>query len=101
MGLFKLFSRGKPAPEPVQEEPTAPAEGPLTLRITNLQGQGDRERQEDSFALVNPAQGEPRDRQGLLALVADGMGHGGRQSRQPVGGGSVPRWTPTCSTPSA
>lgn len=74
MGLFKLFSRGKPAPEPLPEEPAAPAEGPLTLRIANLQGQGDRERQEDSFALVNPAQGEPRDRQGLLALVADGMG---------------------------
>ena len=74
MGLFKLFSRGKPAPEPVPEEPAAPAEGPLTLRIANLQGQGDRERQEDSFALVNPAQGELRDRQGLLALVADGMG---------------------------
>ena len=74
MGLFKLFSRGKPASEPVQEEPTAPAEGPLTLRIANLQGQGDRERQEDSFALVNPAHGELRDRQGLLALVADGMG---------------------------
>lgn len=74
MGLFKLFSRGKPASEPVPEEPTAPAEGPLTLRIANLQGQGDRERQEDSFALVNPAQGELRDRQGLLALVADGMG---------------------------
>lgn len=74
MGLFKLFSRGKPAPEPVPEEPAAPAEGPLTLRIANLQGQGDRERQEDSFALVNPAHGELRDRQGLLALVADGMG---------------------------
>ena len=36
MGLFKLFSRGKPASEPVPEEPTAPAEGPLTLRIANL-----------------------------------------------------------------
>ena len=74
MGLFKLFSRRKPASEPVPEEPTAPAEGPLTLRIANLQGQGDRERQEDSFAIVNAASGELQQAQGLLALVADGMG---------------------------
>ena len=74
MGLFKLFSREKtPAPEPVQP-PVLPEEGPPVLRLANVQGQGDRERQEDSFALVNPAQGELRDRQGLLALVADGMG---------------------------
>lgn len=74
MGLFKLFSRGKPASEPVPEEPTAPAEGPLTLRIANLQGQGDRERQEDSFAIVNAADAQLQEAQGLLALVADGMG---------------------------
>ena len=74
MGLFKLFSRGKPAPERVPEEPAAPAEGPLTLQITNVQGQGDRERQEDSFAIVNAAGGELQQAQGLLALVADGMG---------------------------
>ena len=74
MGLFKLFSREKtPAPEPVRP-PVLPEEGPPVLRLANVQGQGDRERQEDSFALVNPAQGELRDRQGLLALVADGMG---------------------------
>ena len=74
MGLFKLFSRGKPASEPVPEEPTAPAEGPLTLRIANLQGQGDRERQEDSFAIANAADAALQKSQGLLALVADGMG---------------------------
>lgn len=74
MGLFKLFSRGKPAPEPVREEPAAPAEGPLTLQITNVQGQGERERQEDSFAIANAAGLELQRAQGLLALVADGMG---------------------------
>ena len=74
MGLFKLFSREKtPAPEPVQP-PALREEGPLTLRIANLQGQGDRERQEDSFAIVNAASGELQQAQGLLALVADGMG---------------------------
>ena len=74
MGLFKLFSRGKPAPERVPEEPAAPAEGPLTLRIANVQGQGERERQEDSFAIANAAGLELQRAQGLLALVADGMG---------------------------
>ena len=74
MGLFKLFSRGKPAPERVPEEPAAPAEGPLTLRIANLQGQGDRERQEDSFAIVNAADAQLQEARRLLALVADGMG---------------------------
>ena len=74
MGLFKLFSRGKPAPERVPEEPAAPAEGPLTLRIANVQGQGDREQQEDSFAIANAADAVLQESQGLLALVADGMG---------------------------
>ena len=74
MGLFKLFSREKtPAPEPVQP-PVLPEEGPLALQIANLQGQGDRERQEDSFAIANAAGGELQQAQGLLALVADGMG---------------------------
>lgn len=74
MGLFKLFSRGKPAPEPVREEPPALEEGPLAFRVANVQGQGERERQEDSFAIVNAADPELQQTQGLLALVADGMG---------------------------
>ena len=89
MGLFKLFSRGKPAPEPVREEPAAPAEGPLTLQITNVQGQGERERQEDSFAIANAAGLELQRAQGLLALVADGMGgmEDGKEASQ---------WTAEC-----
>ncbi len=74
MGLFKLFSREKtPAPEPVQP-PVLPEEGPLALQIANLQGQGERERQEDSFAIANAADAALQKSQGLLALVADGMG---------------------------
>ncbi len=74
MGLFKLFSREKhpPAPpQPAPKEPAAPMEGPLVLRAANVQGQGDRERQEDSFAILGAAAPEE---QGLFALVADGMG---------------------------
>lgn len=74
MGLFKLFSREKARqPEPVPEPP-APAEGPLAFLIANVQGQGERERQEDSFAVVNAADPELQKARGLLALVADGMG---------------------------
>ena len=77
MGLFKLFSREKravPPPEPPREELVFRAEGPLVLRIANVQGQGDRERQEDSFAIANAADAALQAGQGLLALVADGMG---------------------------
>ena len=74
MGLFKLFSRGNPAPPPPPGPETPPETGPLTLQIANVQGQGERERQEDSFAIVNAADPELQQTQGLLALVADGMG---------------------------
>lgn len=89
MGLFKLFSRGKPAPEPVREEPAALAEGAPALRIANVQGQGDRERQEDSFAIVNAADPELQGTRGLLALVADGMG--GMED-----GKAASQWTAEC-----
>lgn len=72
MGLFKLFSREKARTPESGPEPTL--EGPLVLRAANVQGQGDRERQEDSFAIVNAADLELQKSQGLLALVADGMG---------------------------
>lgn len=74
MGLFKLFSREKARPPEPVPEPPAREEGPLTIRVANVQGQGERERQEDSFAIVNAAGPELQETQGLLALVADGMG---------------------------
>lgn len=74
MGLFKLFSRGNPAPPPPPGPENPPETGPLALQIANVQGRGERERQEDSFAIVNAADPELQKTQGLLALVADGMG---------------------------
>lgn len=76
MGLFKLFSREKRASPPLESagEAALPEEGQLTFCIANVQGQGDRERQEDSFAIANAADVCLQKTQGLLALVADGMG---------------------------
>ncbi len=77
MKLFRLFSRGKPEAaslKPAQEAQVPREAGPPVLRAANVQGQGGRERQEDSFAIANAAGGELQQAQGLLALVADGMG---------------------------
>ncbi len=74
MGLFRLFSRGKQEAAPPEPSPVLQEAGPPVLRLANIQGQGDRERQEDSFAIVNAAGGELQQARGLLALVADGMG---------------------------
>lgn len=46
----------------------------LTYRAANLQGQGSRPNQEDSFAFVNAMDVTKIRREGLLAVVADGMG---------------------------
>ena len=46
----------------------------ISYRIGNLQGIGSRERQEDSFAFANAMDVTEMRRQGLLAIVADGMG---------------------------
>lgn len=74
MGLFRLFSRGKQEAAPPEPPPVPQEAGPPVLRLANVQGQGDRERQEDSFAVVNAADPQLQEAQGLLALVADGMG---------------------------
>ena len=39
-----------------------------------MQGIGCRERQEDSFALLNASNAQEMERQGLFAVVCDGMG---------------------------
>ena len=79
MGLIdRLFRRGgSPAPAPTPAEKPAPQEEPAAppvLLAGNLQGMGDREGQEDSFALVNLTPQEEQEPRGLLAVVADGMG---------------------------
>ena len=74
MGLFRLFSQGKRESPPPESSPTPQEAGSPVLRLANVQGLGDRERQEDSFAIVNAADAKLQEARGLLALVADGMG---------------------------
>ena len=72
---------------PLQEEPLSrtvapPAPGAaaglprrrISYRVANLQGLGRRERQEDAFAFINAMDVTEMRRNGLLAVVADGMG---------------------------
>ena len=74
MGLFDgLFRRQRRVTEDAvtarMDEPKSPG-----IRVGNVQGIGGRERQEDSFAICNAAEGEALKTQGLFAVVADGMG---------------------------
>ena len=48
--------------------------GGLRFQAANVQGIGDREDQEDSFALLNASDAAALRREGLFAVVADGMG---------------------------
>ena len=89
MGLFDaLFRRSRPAESiPVQPaaKPDAPeGTGPLAIHVANLQGIGEREEQEDSFAVLNATALAELSSQGIFALVADGMGgmEGGRQASE-------------------
>lgn len=74
MGLLDhLFGRGRRVTEDaVTVELTAPKSP--ALRVGNVQGLGARERQEDSFAICNASDPEALERQGLFAVVCDGMG---------------------------
>lgn len=87
MGLFDgLFRRSrKPAAPPLAPLPRETGSGRRispqpelaavpVLRVGNIQGTGGRERQEDSFAVLNAASPDLIQTQGLLAVVADGMG---------------------------
>ena len=74
MSMFdRLFGRARRVTEdgatvelPVSRRPA--------LQVGNVQGVGQRERQEDSFALCNVSDPDALARQGLFAVVADGMG---------------------------
>ena len=74
MGLFdSLFRRQRRVTEDAVtarlDEPKSPG-----IRVGNVQGIGLRERQEDSFAILNAASPQQISSQGLFAVVADGMG---------------------------
>ena len=81
MSVFdRLFGRARRVTEDnATVELTAP-KGPA-LRVGNVQGVGARERQEDSFALLNASDPEVLAQRGLFAVVCDGMGgmEGGRE----------------------
>lgn len=65
----------KPDPPPPQPEaPYIPPQPCLSYRGANLQGIGSRSEQQDAFAFVNLLDVTCIREQGLLAIVADGMG---------------------------
>lgn len=69
MNLFSGLFRQRKQSQPDNNVPRL-----LTYRAANLQGQGNRKSQEDSFAFVNAMDVTKIRREGLLAIVADGMG---------------------------
>ena len=73
MGLFdSVFRRSRRVTD---DAPTVPLpKTGLTFQVGNVQGVGLRERQEDSFAILNVSNAGALAREGLLAVVADGMG---------------------------
>ena len=73
MGLFDIvFRRSRRVTD---DAPTVPLpKTGLTFRVGNVQGVGLREQQEDSFAILNVSNAGALAREGLLAVVADGMG---------------------------
>lgn len=75
MGIFDglLRHRRKVTDPEVTAELPRQRQG-LTFQVGNVQGIGQRERQEDSFAIVNAANPQKIEQEGLLAVVADGMG---------------------------
>ena len=68
-------------PVPGAVRPPLSARQLLSYQVANLQGIGTCEKQEDSFAFVNVLDVTLMREQGLLAIVADGMG-GMRDGRQ-------------------
>ena len=91
MGIFdRLFRRAAPAetpppPAPPSDSPEEPRD--LRFQAANLQGIGRRERQEDSFALLNASDPEALAQSGLFAVVCDGMG--GMEDGKEISEGAV------------
>lgn len=75
MGLFdSLFRRPRRVTDAGSTMELAQETNGLLFRVGNIQGVGMRERQEDSFAVLNAANPERLTQQGLFAVVCDGMG---------------------------
>lgn len=75
MGLFDaLFRRPRRVTDAGSTMELSQEMGGMLFRVANIQGVGQRERQEDSFAVLNAANPGQRERQGLFAVVCDGMG---------------------------
>lgn len=93
MSLFHWKKQKKSLPQnqlhlEEKEVPAAPApiNRLLSYQAANLQGIGSRKQQEDSFAFVNAMDVTEIRENGLLAVVADGMGgmKGGKQASETV-----------------
>lgn len=70
--LDRILTKPKPSSDPVPEvEPISPL---LSYQVANLQQKGARPYQEDSFAFVNALDVTEIRENGLMAIVADGMG---------------------------
>lgn len=67
---MQFFNRTKAERQQYQE----PIKRLMSYQVANLQGIGTRQRQEDSFAFVNAMDVTEIKNNGMLALVADGMG---------------------------
>lgn len=75
MGLFdSIFRRSRRVTEDVPTTALPEQGRGLTVSVGNVQGVGLREEQEDSFAILNATDAAALAREGLLAVVCDGMG---------------------------
>ena len=69
----RLFGRQRRVTEDNATVELPVPKGP-SLRVGNVQGIGQRERQEDSFAVCNVSDPAALEREGFFAVVCDGMG---------------------------
>lgn len=81
-GFPALFRKQKAAPQPETGGQAVPVTRLMSYETAYLHCQGKREQQEDTFVYVNQADVSLMNSQGLLAVVADGMGgmFGGREA---------------------